>query len=86
MTQEMARGLRIALLKARPNCCPVCDALQPLSELMFQQLEQGEPATPTQAMNAAGDRYEVAPLERPTWAETPAPPPASSPPSPAFSH
>lgn len=39
------RNLSLAILRARPNCCRVCDAMLPMQEALFRALEQA-PAPP----------------------------------------
>lgn len=39
------RNLSLAILRARPNCCRVCDAMLPMQEALFRALEQS-PAPP----------------------------------------
>lgn len=86
MTPEMQRGLTMAILQAHPNCCDTCTKLAPLQELLFQQLEQGSSQVPTPAMNAGGERYELPPIERPTWPNNPTAAPSLPTETPAFSH
>lgn len=55
------RNLSLAILRARPNCCRVCDAMIPMQEALFRAMEQ-EPAAP-----AASPAPEVTPPPPPAW-------------------